>query len=289
MRAWLVVVLVAGVVVGCAEPYGDSLEGGDQTPLTSSTSLVPASTMVTTTTMAPTTTASTTASDATTTTALARDPDDLTTWIGTELSVATTHPRAEGAEILANVEHFPVQFLVEDEPVEVFGWYVGGTGFAFDGPNFTVVVVDHEPNPYSPTEMEQYEEGVEPVTPDPAVTHRLTVWAIEVTGPTQYLITDTMDIELPAVFLGYGALMTVTQESWICDVDPALKPYVDPNPGGTQRDKMLFAFFDSTNYEELEIEEHYPSVLAFTHTDKQLDIVPPESVRCIIRFDPDNY
>jgi len=238
------------------------------------------------TTLAP---PSTTTSEVPLTTTTAPDPEIASPWVGVEFSVETTHPYAKGVEILANVEHFPVDFLIGGEPAGVFGWYVGGVVNAFDGPDFSVVVVADERNPYSPTELEQYEEGVEPADPDPSVEHVLTVWAIEDLAPTRYLITDAMDIELPAPLLHYGALMSVTQEPWICDVDPALQPYIEPDPAGIHRADTLYGFFDSTDFEELEIDKHYPAVLAFAVSDGRLVTFSPESVRCILRFDPENY
>jgi len=285
MRAWLAAAVIAAVAAGCAAPYSDSPGSGDSAPSTSVPSEVPASVIVSTTTIAPPTT---TTSEAPTTTTTAA-PEDLSSWIGVEFSTETSHPNAEGAAILANVEHIPVDFLIDGQPAGVFGWYVGGVGNAFDGPNFTVVVVGDEPNPYAPTEWEQYEEGVEPAEPDPSVEHNLTVWAIEEIGPTSYVITDSMNIQLLAPLLHYAALMTVTQEPWLCEVDPNLQAYLEPDPAGIRRENVLFAFFDSTNFEELEIEEHYPAVLAFTNTDGLLATVPPDSVRCILRLDPENY
>jgi hypothetical protein len=215
-------------------------------------------------------------------------PASESPWVGVEFTVATSHPRAEGIEIIANLEHFPVDFLIDGEPAGVFGWYVGGVVNAFDGPDFTVVVVGDEPNPYVLTEWE-LEEGAEPAEPDPSVEHNLTVWAIEELGPTRYVITDEMSLCLPAPLLHYGALMTVTQDPWQCEVDPNLQPYVDPDPAGIHRSKVLYAVFDSTDLEALETEELYPAVYAFTVTDGTLATVPPESVRCIVRFDPENY
>lgn len=182
-----------------------------------------------------------------------------------------------------------MDFLIGGEPAGVFGWYVGGVVNAFDGPNFSVVVVADEPNPYSPTEYELFEDGVEPADPDPSVEHVLTVWAIEDLGPTRYVITDAMDIELPASLLEYGALMSVTQEPWMCDVDPALQPYIEPDPAGIHRADTLYGFFDAKEDEELEIDKHYPAVLAFAVSDGRLVTVSPDSVRCILRLDPENY
>jgi hypothetical protein len=139
------------------------------------------------------------------------------------------------------------------------------------------------------TEWEQLEQGAEPAEPDPSVEHSLAVWAIEALDPTRYVITDEMSLSLPAPLLHYGALMTVTQFPWQCEVDPSLQAYVDPDPAGIHRSKVLYAFFDSTDLEALEIEELYPAVSAFTVTDGSLATVPPESVRCIVRFDPEDY
>lgn len=285
MRAWLAAAVIAAVVAGCAAPYSGSLGSGDSDQSTSVPTVAPTSVSVRTTTIAP---ATTTTSEAPTTTTTAA-PVDVSSWTGVEFSTETSFPNAEGVEILANVEHFPVDFLIDGQPAGVFGWFVGGVVNAFDGPNFTVVVVGDEPNPYAPTEWEQYEEGVEPAEPDPSEEHSLTVWAIEETGPTSYVIVDSMNIELLAPLLHYGALMTVTQEPWLCEVDPNLQTYVESDPAGVRRENVLFAFFDSTNYEELEIDEHYPAVLAFTNTDGLLATVPPDSVRCILRLDPENY
>lgn len=272
------------LVVGCAEPYPESAGGTESQPTTTPTTI---ETSTSTTTLEPTT--STTSEAPTTTTSTTADPVEESPWIGVEVSVETDHPRAKGIEILANVEHFPVDFLIDGQPAGVFGWYVGGVWNAFDGPSFSVLAVADEPNPYAPTEYEQYEEGVEPVIPDPSTTHILTLWAIDTIAPTRIVITDAMDIELPAPLLQYGSLMSVSQEPWICEVDATLQSYLDPDPAGIHREGNLFAFFDNTGFDELEIDEHYPAVLAFTTTNGHLDIVPPEAVRCILRFDPDNY
>ena len=71
-----------------------------------------------------------------------------------------------------------------------------------------------------------------------------------------YVITDEMTLSLPAPLLRCGALMTVTQFPWQCEVDPSLQAYVDPDPAGIHRSKVLYAFFDSTDLEALEIERH---------------------------------
>lgn len=289
MRTWLVAAAIVAIpAVGCAAPYPDSA-GGDDSP-----SAAPVSTQVSTsgtmntTTLAP---SSTTTSEApVTTTTAASDPEVVSPWIGVEFSVETSTPiHSKGVDILANVETFPVDFLIGGEPAGVFGWYVGGVWNSFDGPDHSVVVVADKRNPYCPTEYELYEDDVEPAEPDPSVEHALTVWAVEDLAPTRFRVTDVMDIELPAPLLHYGALTTVTQEPWICDVDPTLQRYMEPDPAGIHRADILFAFFDSTNVEELEIEERYPAVLAFTVSEGRLATVPPESVRCILRFDPENY
>ena len=286
LRGALLAVVIAAT--GCAMESSD-LVGGDTSPSSTTSSIAQSSTSeaTTTTTAAPTSTATTEAPTATTTTTSL--PENASPWIGVEFTVETSHPRAEGIEILANVEHFPVDFLVGGEPAGVFGWYVGGVFNAFDGPDFSVVVVGNEPNPYAPTEWEQYEEGIEPVEPDPAMEHTVTVWAIEEVDPTRFVITDAMDLTLAAPHLHYGALTTVTQDPWLCDVDPSLQPYVDLDPAGIHRSKVLYAFFDSTDYEQLEIEERYPALLAFTVTDGTLAMVSPEFVRCVVRTDPENY
>jgi hypothetical protein len=127
----------------------------------------------------------TTAAITTTTTTAIEHPVSESSWAGVEFTVATSHPRAEGIEIIANLEHFPVNFLVDGEPAGVFGWYIGGVVNAFDVPDFSVVVVGDEPNPYVLTEWELYEEGAEPAEPDPSVEHSLAVWAIEELDPTR--------------------------------------------------------------------------------------------------------
>jgi hypothetical protein len=205
-----------------------------------------------------------------------------------EFSTATTFPYADQPRaILDNVGNFPVTIVVDGAPAEVSPWYVGRTVNAWEGPTYGVVVVGDEPNPYNTDEWSQHEYGARAEEPEPSVVHTLTVWAIDETGPASYLITDEMRISLPATLLGYGALMTVTQDPYLCEVDPPLEPFLESVPTGTERTDMLFAFFDDTG--DLEIEAHYPAVLAFTVNEGALTSVPPDSVRCILRLDPENY
>jgi hypothetical protein len=213
-----------------------------------------------------TTTAATT-STSTSSVTVAPDPEIPSSWIGVEFVVTTPLDHVRDDEILINVEHFPVELLVAEEPAGVHGWYVGG-GFV---PR--VVVVDDEPNPYMPNEYSQEVEGERRRDPDPLALHNLMVWAIEPTGPAGYRITDSVEITLHGGMLGYGALISTDLAPWLCEVDAALG--------------AVYAFFDAPD--EPEIERHYPAHIAFSVADGSLNPVPPEFVTCILREDPENY
>ena len=152
MRFLFALLAVVVAATACAMESPDSV-GTDVYPSRSTSSLVEPSTSEATTTTMPAPT-STSEVPITTTTTIPRSASE-SPWVGVEFSVAISHPIAEGIDILANVEHFPVEFLVDGEPAGVFGWYVGGVWDSFVGPDFSVVAVGDEPNPYAPTAWEQ--------------------------------------------------------------------------------------------------------------------------------------
>jgi hypothetical protein len=184
-----------------------------------------------------------------------------------EFAVTTPLDHVRDDEILINVEHLPVAFLIDGDPAGVHGWYVGGRFVP------RVVVVDDEPNPYMPNEYSQEVEGARRRDPDPSVLHALMVWAIEPTGPVSYRITDSMEITVHGGMLGYGALISTDVASWLCEADPAFG--------------LVYAFFDAPD--EPEIERHYTAHIAFSVKNGSLTLVPPDSVTCILREDPENY
>lgn len=267
---WQVALAVtfALVVAACgSSPAGP--ESRDEHPVISSSSdpLSPKSTLAATATEPPVTATMATTSTSTRTVTVAPDSEIPSTWIGVEFTVTTPLDHVRDDEILINVEHLPVELLVDGGPAGVHGWYVGGAFVP------SVVVVGSQKNPYMPDEYSQEVEGALPRDPDASARHDLMVWAITPTAAARYRITDTMEITLHGGMLGYGALISTDLAPWLCELDPALGE--------------VYAFFDPPP--EVEFERRYTAHIAFTITEGSLQTVPPESVACILLEDPENY
>ena len=90
------------------------------------------------------------------------------------------------------------------------------------------------------------------------------MWSIakSANSVSAHRFTDAITIELPATLLGrYGSFLSVAQEPWLCEIDPSLESL------------KLYGFSDDTG-DDLEIDRHYPAVLALG-VDNGIISTPP--------------